>query len=111
MFFVVVVFFFPFFFLVFFLLLILVVFFYVIFRERPPSVCIWDHSRTVATNSCLESWQDVSIDEWNFWMSDLGLFMQDEHIIVKKQWSCCNVKCHQYFWLTLNDVVETAYIL
>ncbi len=53
--------------------------------------CVWDHSRTAASNSCLGSQQDVSTDEWNFWISDLGWFMQDEHIILKKQWSCCNV--------------------
>ncbi len=73
-----------------FFLLILIYFsciFYAIFRERPPSVeaclktgmshqdsgSIWDHSRTAATNSCLGSWQDVSIDEWNFLISDFGI--------------------------------------
>ncbi len=53
--------------------------------SHQDSSSIWDHSRTAATNSCLRSQQDVSIDEWNFWISDLGLFMQDKHITI----SCC----------------------
>ncbi len=53
--------------------------------SHQDSGSIWDHSRTAATNSCLGSQQDVSIDERNFWISDLGLFMQDKHITI----SCC----------------------
>ncbi len=101
--------------------------------SHQDSVSIWDHSRTVATNSCLGSQHDMSIDERNFLISDLGLFMQDQHITI----SCCilqyhvvyynimlyiTISCcilqyhvvycrHLYFWLTLNDVVETAQIL
>ncbi len=40
--------------------------------QRQP-IHVWDHSRI-----CL-------IDEWNFGISDLGLFMQDQHITI----SCC----------------------
>ncbi len=64
--------------------------------SHQDSSSIWDHSRTVATNSCLGSQQDVFIDER---ISDLGLFMQDEHITV----SCC-ILSSSIFGLTLNDV-------
>ncbi len=76
--------------------------------SHQDSGSIWDHSRTVATNSCLGSQQDVSIDEWNFLISDLGLFMQDQLITVIYHVVYCR---HLYFWLTLNDVVETAQIM
>ncbi len=73
--------------------------------SHQDSGSIWDHSRRVATNLCLGSLQDVSIDEWNFWISDFGIVHAGRTIIVGKQWSCCNENVIN-IWLTLNDVVE-----
>ncbi len=72
--------------------------------SRQDSVSIWDHSRTVATNSCLGSQQDVSIDERNFWRSDLDCSCRTNILQ-----SCCILSSS--IFLALNDVVETAQIL